>query len=174
METLHSERFIRIFTVTAAVLILLVCVFLSQHEMRVEPIDVSGIPVLTPDDDIAGKFDDVSYEMDPIDGERMNIRGWAVIRGRETRPVSIHVLLRNRETGQCFRLPTEIKTRSDVTEQFRDDYTNYDSSGFVSSFVSRRFDFSNKTYDVLILYELSDGVRLIDPQQLLERKGDES
>ena len=152
METLHSERFIKIFTVTAALLILLLCCFLTWHEMRVEPIDVSGIPVLTLDDEIAVKFDEVSYEMDPIDGERMNIRGWAVIRGRETRPVSIHVLLRNRETGQCFRLPTEIKTRSDVTEQFRDDYTNYDSSGFVSSFVSRRFDFSHKTYDVLILY----------------------
>ena len=120
METLHSERFIKIFTVTAALLILLLCCFLTWHEMRVEPIDVSGIPVLTLDDEIAVKFDEVSYEMDPIDGERMNIRGWAVIRGRETRPVSIHVLLRNRETGQCFRLPTEIKTRSDVTEQFRD------------------------------------------------------
>ncbi len=174
METLHSERFIKIFMAAAIAVILLLCCFLTLHEMHVETINISGIPVLTSDDGIAVKFEDAFYEMDPIDGEKLSIRGWAVIRGRETRPVMIHVLLRNRETQQCFRLPTEIKTRSDVTEMFREDYTNYDSSGFTSPLVTGRFDCSNNDYDVLILYELSDGPRILDMQQHLERKGGES
>ena len=173
MEKLHSKRFIAGMMLIMTAVILLLCMFLTRYEMRISRIDISGIPVLTEDDGILVHFDDAYYQLNTREGEKLLIRGWAVVRGKETKPVTIHVLLRNRQTGECFRLPTEIKTRSDVTELLKEDYANYDSSGFVTSPVTGRFDFSHNEYDVLILYELSDGPYVMDVQQILTEKDGE-
>ena len=168
----HSKRFISIFISAGTVLIVLLCVFLTWNEMKVEEIDISGIPVLSADDGIAVHYDAAYYQTGSPNGQRLNIRGWAVFRGKETRPVSIHVLLRNSVSGKCYSLPTEIKTRSDVTAMFSEDYADYDSSGFVSAPAAHRFDLPHNEYDILILYELKDGTYIFDTQQkLMEKEG---
>lgn len=118
--------------------------------MKIRKIDVKDIPELTSDEGAWLNLDNAYYE-----NQKLIINGWFVIQGRETNPVSMHVLLGESGGGEYYELPTAIVTREDVTAYFNDNI-NYDNSGFSVAVNFREFDLKSSTYEIFLLYTIGD------------------
>jgi hypothetical protein len=123
---------------------------------------------LTEDDKAICCFD----ETNEIDGNRLDVRGWFLIEGYQSSTVTMHILLKNRVTNDCYELPTAILTRTDVTESF-DDGINYDNSGFYASTYSKKFDFESTSYEIAILYETGGNQYLYNTGSVVGEKTEE-
>lgn len=148
MKYLHTKKFIIKFMVIAMIIVILLCKFLSWNEMKIKKINISGIQELTEEDGAICYFD----ESNEIEGERLDIRGWFLIKGYQSTTVNLHILLKNNTTNDCYELPTAILTRTDVTENLNDGI-DYDNSGFYTNAYNKKFDFENSSYEIAILYE---------------------
>lgn len=162
---LHSPKIIAYIAAAGTCLIVLLCLFLSRHEMRIEAVDVSGLTI--PKDEAAMDVRTASYAKDAYGNNSVSIKGWCVLKGRETAPIAIHVVLKDRSDGTYYQLPTTIVKRENVTKKM-DDGVNYDNSGF--SAVNNRFPLDGEAYDIYLSYEIGDDRYLIDTQKTVERQ----
>ena len=135
MEKLQSAKFIKIFMMIYLIGILVICFFVSKYEMRVEEFDVKDIPI---------KETGVKCEIDTAyndpDGKCVVIEGWCVILGQETKPVSMHVLLRN------------------------------DNSGYSVNVNSEKIDFAKNKFEICILYECGKNKCIVHSGKYVEKK----
>lgn len=148
MKKVQTEQFIKAFLLASLVIIIALCTFLSMYEMRVKRIDTSGLPVLT--DEAVFYIDKISCDYIGMGKSNAVVKGWCAIPGKETRTISMHVLLRNVDTGECLQMPTAMVARSDVTKYF-DDGIKYDNSGFSVDVDTRKVDASRCRYEICIL-----------------------
>ena len=164
MEKLQSAKFIKIFMMIYLIGILVICFFVSKYEMRVEEFDVKDIPI---------KETGVKCEIDTAyndpDGKCVVIEGWCVILGQETKPVSMHVLLRNDNSGVYLKMPTTIVSRVDVTEALNDG-VNYDNSGYSVNVNSEKIDFTKNKFEICILYECGKNKCIVHSGKYVEKK----
>lgn len=155
MDKLHKETFIERFLIVTFLCIVLICLFLSWNEMRVEKFDISGEKQTGMNENVVFNIEKSDYEVDSYDGDMLTIIGWGVIVGREPNPISIHILLRNEETNEFFKLPTVINSREDVTAHFNDGI-NYNNSGFSVHMNGKALNFDKVRYEIVILYEVGE------------------
>lgn len=164
MEDMQTEKFVKRFMIVAVAIMALICLFLSRYEMRLEEIDVDEITVLS--DETVTNVDNAYYD---CNGKRLIINGWCIIKGKETNPVTMHVILKESDGNIFWKLPTAIVTRTDVTECVNDGI-NYDNSGYSVNADCRELDFSRNQYEILVLYESGDDKFLIPLNRVVERK----
>ena len=159
MENLHKKKFIISFLVIMAIVIIILCKFLSWHETRISEIDISGIQNITAEEGYLLCLDSNYYIRSEYADTSLNIRGWSVIKDQPTNAVAIFVLLRDTGTDKVYKLPTIVEMRQDVTTHVNSLYgtdINYDYSGFYAKTAcGDYFDFDNNTYEMGMLYKIN-------------------
>ena len=144
------------------VLVVILGVILSTHEMRIDTLDSTGIQVLNEgvlcDIDCNGFVDNQFKRF-------IEIKGWCVIPGKETRPIALHALLKEKKSDVYHKLPTSVEVREDVTKSI-DDGVNYDNSGFIAYVDWSRI--KHKKYEICVLYECAAERFLIQTGQYLD------
>lgn len=164
MGKLHTKQFIVRFLVVVTIMIVVLCKYLSWNEMRIQNVSIENIPELSSDQGALLNVDNAYYE-----DQKLIVNGWCVIRGRVTNPVSIHVLIRERNIGECYELPTAMVAREDVTACF-DENINYDNSGFSVNVNCKKFDFENSIYEVMLRYKIGDEEYIIKSNNIIDTK----
>lgn len=148
LKKVQTEQFIKAFLLASLAIIIALCAFLSSYEMRVKRIDISGLPVLA--DEASFVIDSASCDYIGAGKSNVFVKGWCAIPGEEIKTISMHVLLRNFDNGECLQMPTAMVARSDVTKYF-DDGIKYDNSGFSVDVDTRKVDASKCRYEICIL-----------------------
>ncbi|MDK2917585.1 MAG: hypothetical protein PWQ37_318 [Candidatus Petromonas sp.] len=76
--------------------------------------------------------DKISYHIDEFnqDGDRLYIRGWAVIRGQDNSNIKHNIILKDEATGKYYSFETSSEKRIDITKHFNDGFY-YDNGGFL-------------------------------------------
>lgn len=158
MQKYHEKKFIIAYLLIVFMGILILCFFLSWHEMRCKNFDISGLTTVSSEEEVLINIDKAKYKyINDYDGNELKIKGWCIIKGKETAPVAMHVLLKNKKSNKYIELPTSLDIRNDITEHFNDG-VNYDNSGF-SVDLYKKLQPAN--YEIVILYELGEEKFLI-------------
>lgn len=165
METFHKKKFIVGFVLVMSAVIILLCCFLSWYEMRVTTVDVTGITKLSLDE-VTLNLDNAYYQTNAWGGTEIKVDGWCAIAGKETNPISIHVLLKDINKNIYYKLPTSIVKRDDVTS-YMNDSIDYSNSGFNASLNYSGLNFGSMTYEVVLLYEVGGDVYLIPSGRIM-------
>lgn len=160
MEVLHNRKAVVSFLVTALIFIVVLCLFLAWHEMRIKKIDVDKLELQQTPDELVLTVKDAYYQGGSFGGENLLVDGWCLIRGRISMPVAIHVLLRDEDTDEYYMLPTNVEVSEEAKAAFADDGVEYDYSGFRANLRCRKLKLDQRTYEVVILYQLGDDVYL--------------
>ena len=152
MQKFQKSKYIICFLVSFILLDVLLCMFLSWQEMRITKITISQIPRLTEEDN-------VSYCIDENNIQNSNIvlRGWLILRGKNSSNIAIHVLLTDIDTHTSYKLPTAIVGRADVTEAMADG-SDYGYSGFTVNLPvdNTIFPLEPERYKISFLYQIDD------------------
>lgn len=165
MEKLHTRKFIISFLLIMALVVVMICKFLSWHEIRISEIDISDMQGIKSEDGFMLCLDSNCYSQSEFSDTKLNIRGWTVIKGQPTNAVAIFVLLKDNITGKVYKLPTTVEQRTDVTAYINSQdgidvndasAINYDYSGFwANTTCADYFDFVNNSYEMGIMYTLN-------------------
>lgn len=141
------------------VIAILICIFFVAHEMQVTKIDVHEIEEVNEKAGAIVNIDEASYSIRNYN-DKVSIDGWCVIKGKEIKTISIWVLLKDKESGEFYKIPTTVIKREDVTA-FIDDGFNYDNSGFSAKTKKRYLNLNENTYEIWLLYEINNEKKLI-------------
>lgn len=163
----NADRFQRIgflagFFSIGFVLVIVLGVILSIHEMRIDTMDITGIQVLN-----EGVSFNIEYSgfVENQFNRFIEFRAWCIIPGKETRPVAMHALLRENTSNVYYVLPTSIQVREDVTAYLADG-VNYDNSGFIAYADCSKIN--HQEYEIFILYECASERFLIPTGQYVD------
>jgi len=171
MDKLHTKNFVIGFLTVTLIIIAIVCKFLSWNEMRIDKVDIRGIPEISSAEGAIFNIENAYYEKNGIEGEKLTVSGWCIIQGREAKPVAMHILIKNTNTGECYKMPTVIITREDVTAHFNEGI-DYNCSGFSVYTNCKKFDFKKSAYEVVMLYEIAEEKYIIPSGSIITVKGD--
>ena len=88
--------------VALSLLVFLLTAVLLFANVRLVPIQTDGVPIAP---------DALVWEVTKLEGEgTVLVEGAVLLPGADTISVSITALLRDPETGQCYRIPTALRT----------------------------------------------------------------
>ena len=105
--------------------------------------------------------------------DKFEISGWFIKKGVSSENGTFSLVLKNTKTEECFKLPTTIVDRVDMTDYIGDG-TDYLKSGFsVSIFQDDVIDMDKNNYDILMLYEENDIEYLIPLNTSVKEWGDD-
>lgn len=89
----------------------------------------------------------VKYNADMI-----NVRGWFLKKGEDIGTAIQHVVIRDIDSGKCYKLSTKAESREDVTQSINDGH-NYDMSGFNAYTDIKGIMSDSRDYELYILDE---------------------
>ncbi|MCD8075951.1 MAG: hypothetical protein LUF27_13160 [Lachnospiraceae bacterium] len=144
-----TKRNVLILTAAELLLVLVVaagvCYAVYGQQASVKKYDTSGCAY--DEETVVVTLDAVTQEPDSI-----QIWGWAISTEKDTEYFDSWVLLRAEESGEYFRIPTAVQTRTDVTEVLGNGEFNYDNSGFYAQVETKRL--GQGSYEVCLAYNV--------------------
>ncbi|WP_026885123.1 hypothetical protein [Clostridium beijerinckii] len=113
-----------------------------------------------------------SQEHDNI-SNYVTIKGWAFIDGEEIKTFNCHLVLRDKENGDCMELPTKLVIRKDVTDAFKalENKFNYDKSGFEGKVSLNKLNKPISNYEICLDYMNNNSRIFLKTGILLSEKG---
>lgn len=136
-----NKKVIRVVVVALLVLSLCYLFLLFKNEGAIKKIDLENIPQAT---DFVWDIDEMYFSQDSI-----YLKGVFYKEGEPINNFNNRVLLREKESGIVYELPTESFPKKEIVVE--DDEMNYRNILAVAE--SRRLDFMNQEYEILFLYE---------------------
>lgn len=162
----HNRRFILRFILIYLFGIIVLCIFLYNHEMAITEIDAANITTLTEKDGVILGIDTLNLEQRIRKEKELTISGWCVIPGKDTKVIENHVVFRDVENSRMYQLPTTIVARNDITTYINDGH-NYDNAGFLVHLIIRDFKLDQKKYEICLLCEIAGEKYIIQTGQYL-------
>lgn len=109
----------------------------------------------------AGGASDVQYAVEHMDanGRNINLRGWAVINGKNSYTNNISTVLLSQDTDRHYKIRTDEKERKDITSNIGDGI-NYDNSGYSLSIGLSDYVLPGR-YDVFLMIESMYGKYMV-------------
>ena len=161
-----KEKIVLPYLLGCVILIILLWLFLVWHEQRIKSISFD-LDNLSDINDFTFAIDLVSYQRDerPITEDTVKINGWLVKLDEEIKNCTIHIVLKDSKSNQCYLLPTQIVEREDVTQSLFDEYKqyNYNQSGFSVSVPYKKLGNNySRDYEIMALYILNGKKYFLD------------
>lgn len=148
--------------VLAVVLSLVGYKLLRRHEFALEDYKWSQESVTTTGYIV--NIDDVVNN-----GETISISGWLIKEGVDIGVIDRYVVVKNTETQESFKVPTEVITRPDL-KTYLNDGVNYEDSGFFAV-ISLEELTKNTPYEVYIVDASDEMMHSIKILDTIEREG---
>lgn len=82
------------------------------------------------------------------------ITGYAFTAGENIYMPDVSLIILDENSGQYYKIHTEVQRRKDITESFSSDGCNYDLSGLKGS-ISKKYIKENHAYRICLLYNSS-------------------
>jgi len=140
--------------------------FYREDENGISEFKLNSAMEITEAQRVMFYLDKASYMVSSPTDKKIDIVGWCYIKGQNSNNTDIKVLLKEKDTKYCFKLPTTMQKRADVTACFHDGW-NYDNSGFSVSVSGNRFHLQGKQYEVWLLYCTGEKKYLVNTGQCL-------
>lgn len=141
-ENKSQQKTILIFLTTCLALLILFCILIFKENTKIVTFNASKSKIVN---DIVVNIDSIQ------DSDYFIINGYAYKKGKSIKTVNGYVLLYCIDTGEYFKLPTQLLSRPDVTETV-DDGTDYSNSGFIARVSKSILDFNNLGYEICYYY----------------------
>ncbi|SMC40616.1 O-antigen ligase [Oscillospiraceae bacterium] len=121
------------------------------------------------DDSCIYDINDLEIDSDYRSDNWLFIRGWFIQYGVDNDSQTMAIVLVDQNTGECYRLPTRVQMRHDVTNAFPDG-TDYDKSGFILHLpMDDLFAGDYYDYDLYFEVQCDDQTTYYDPHISLTR-----
>lgn len=137
-----KEKAVFILLATILFLLILFCILIFRENTKIMTFNASKSKIV---EDIVVKIDSIQ------DSDYFIINGYAYKKGESIKTVNGYVLLYCIDTGEYFKLPTQLFSRPDVTETV-DDGTDYSNSGFIARVSKSKLDFNHLGYEICYYY----------------------
>ena len=155
----HDVGWIKKIMIILFGIVILCWIGMGIIEKNVRRIQVEDYEIVENTNEFEYGIDVARRTNDIVNGDLFEINGWCIIRGIETRPISMHVVIES--NNEYFLLPTVVRKREDITAGMNDG-VNYDWSGFSSSINNASKIFGDRTNNkIYILFETKDDIKLI-------------
>lgn len=137
-----QQKVIFIFLTVCFSCLILFCILIFKQNTKIVTFNASNSKIVK----------DIEVNIDSIqDSDFFIINGYAYKKGESIKTVNGYVLLYCIDTGEYFKLPTQLLRRPDVTETL-DDGTDYSNSGFIARVSKSKLDFNNLGYEICYYY----------------------
>ena len=164
IRSLYTKSLVLSVIFFTIVLITLLWMALRWNEGRIRQIDVNNYSLSGKSEGFKWYVGNVSVPQKMNDNwgkGYLEISGWLIRKGEDIRTIEQYVVLKDVETGNIFRIPTEVTERTDITER-RNDGHNYDMCGFYSKLGDNDYiDIYSNDYEVGVINVLNGEENLI-------------
>ena len=124
------------------VIILLVLTYISLLKYEKLTLDQDTIIANIGEENMSVHVDSLEHQ-----GNKVEIVGWAYKENEETKTINSNYVLKNKETGEMYKVRTRYQENLNVPLEYR-------NAGLHSRFLS--YGLSSGTYDIYVLYRNND------------------
>lgn len=167
---IQGKKFLITLSCILIAIFLVIWIFLVKNVTTIKKLDVSNIKTET--------VSSYSFYIDELNAQRSNISnkkdyiemsGWFAKNNTQVESVSLNIVLKNKNTGIYYLIPTYFYSREEVSSFINDGY-DHQYSGF-SIKIPYLDDLDNSDYEIYVLYTLNNEEKLVSLNTTLKTWG---
>ncbi len=132
------------------------------EDFDIKPTELGSVTEETDTETFAWNIDSIS-----INGDKVNIVGWAVQYDITSSSQSVKVCLRNKESRKIYQLYTIASDRTDVNAVLKSEVADYTKSGFSTNVNIHDIDGDIGLYEIVLQYNNDSETRYINTEEMI-------